>query len=53
MTKHKFTVELTEREYEIIEKYLNRAVAKRDAEIVADLLDKLYENCNEYFMSIS
>jgi hypothetical protein len=53
MTKHKFTVELTEREYEVIEKYLSRKTAKKDNEVIADLLDKLYEKCNDYFMSIS
>jgi hypothetical protein len=50
---HKFTVELTEREYEVIEKYLIRKTAKKDDEVISRLLDKLYEKCNDYFMSIS
>jgi hypothetical protein len=50
---HKFTVELTEREYEMIDKYLRRKTAKKDDEVISRLLDKLYEKCNDYFMSIS
>jgi chorismate mutase len=53
MQQHKFTIVLTEREQNVIEKYLSRPVANKDAQVVADLLDKLYEVSNEYFMSVS